>query len=189
MKTRKIRNTYALEYAFYMMAASYFRKAECKRSHHQESRLRLYYQEENRDSQYLMEDFAIHYMEECLMKKAPEEIWEEEVSVHLTRSKDSDATTIQFRNKKVDMKLQLKLLGNLKVRVDCSLSWKGREILQESTKVFSSRSGSMDHDGQESAPDQILCCASRKEWKEKSKKKANKAGQRGRSYIGTWRAA
>lgn len=81
------RNQNAFDYAVYMMLGSYFAQAEAV-SECYVRKLYLYYVENKRERQYDLEDLAIDYAEDVLMKQLPAELWKERVTVSFTKNGD-----------------------------------------------------------------------------------------------------
>ena len=92
MNTTTIHNKFtenqnAFNYAVYMMIGSYFREMEAI-SECYIQKLYLYYVENKRERQYDLEDLAIDYAEDVLMKQLPAELWKERVTVSFTKNGD-----------------------------------------------------------------------------------------------------
>lgn len=76
----------AFDYALYMIATSYFDKAECKNTI-KEKNMYIQYKEQKLDNQYKMEDICIDYMER-LLKKLPEEVFKQNIKAYLRKLDD-----------------------------------------------------------------------------------------------------
>lgn len=87
-------NQTANEYALYMIASSYFKKATCV-TPIQEKKLKIAYLEQKTDNQYRMDENSIRYMEQ-LHNELPKAVWEQEVEAHLVGMKGGAATEIRF---------------------------------------------------------------------------------------------
>lgn len=85
----------AFEYAIYMIAASYFKKAKCSNIFREKS-MRLQFLEQKLDSQYHMEETCIKYLENRLLKELPEQLWTNEVLVKLVKHPVDAVTEIRF---------------------------------------------------------------------------------------------
>mgnify|MGYP003299267199 CR=1 FL=1 len=88
-------NQTAFEYAIYEIVGSYYKKATCI-STIQEQKLIVHFKEQKQDTQCLMENKVDSYVKGVLLKKLPEELWEEEVTVEMRKSPDSDVMNIFF---------------------------------------------------------------------------------------------
>lgn len=81
MKNEKIyKKKKTLNYAIYMIAGSYFKKAVCKSSY-VEARHKLIYAEAGAKTQYTFEERCIKYIRKSLMPNLDRKIWEQEVTV------------------------------------------------------------------------------------------------------------
>lgn len=92
-------NQTAFEYAIYEIVGSYFKKATCI-STIQEQKLIVHFKEQKQDTQCLMENKVDSYVKGVLLKKLPEEIWDEEVTVEMRKSPDSDVMNLFFYGEK-----------------------------------------------------------------------------------------
>lgn len=88
-------NQTAFEYAIYMMVGSYFDKAVCT-SNLQEKNMYLQYKEQKRESQYLMEDICLDYLEKNLINLVPSDFWNEKVGVRFVQHKEDAHREVQF---------------------------------------------------------------------------------------------
>ncbi|MCQ2542690.1 MAG: hypothetical protein MJ126_00885 [Lachnospiraceae bacterium] len=88
-------NQTAFEYAIYEIVGSYFKKATCI-STIQEQKLIVHFKEQKQDTQCLMENKVDSYVKGVLLKKLPEELWDEEVTVEMRKSPDSDVMNLFF---------------------------------------------------------------------------------------------
>ena len=93
VKMNLTNNQTSFEYALYMIASSYFDKAEC-RNIFLERNMLLKYREQKLDSQYKMEDICIDYMDK-LYEKLPADFLKQKIRVHLSKRKDG-TTDILF---------------------------------------------------------------------------------------------
>ncbi len=107
MRKFEMKNQKAMEYAMYMIAGSYFAKVWNRKSKLQETKLKLYYQEEALNTQYLMEEICIDYIENYLMEILPEHIWKEEVELLLKVQEDTCRTSIRFEGRDFSLELQI----------------------------------------------------------------------------------
>lgn len=98
-------NQAALDYALYMIAASYFKKATCT-SGLMEKKLLINYKTQKLDSQYHMEECCIRYMEKELRKILPKDLWEQEVTVSLVKKANEPTTEICFHSSKYILRLK-----------------------------------------------------------------------------------
>lgn len=87
----------AFEYAMYMIAASYFEKAQC-RNIFLEKNLFMQYQEQKKDNQYQMEEISIAFMDD-LQQKLPSRFFQQSVKVYLRKNKN-DLVQILFVSEK-----------------------------------------------------------------------------------------
>lgn len=69
----------AFDYALYMIATSYFKKAKCKNKIREQQML-IQYKEQKNEKQYLLEDICIKHIEK-LYRKIPGEFLNSEVEV------------------------------------------------------------------------------------------------------------
>ncbi len=92
-------NQTAFEYAIYEIVGSYFKKATCQ-STIQEQKLIVHFKEQKQDTQCLMENKVDGYVKAVLLKKLPPEIWDEEVTVEIRKTPESDLMNIIFYGKK-----------------------------------------------------------------------------------------
>ena len=83
-------NQTAFEYAIYEIVGSYFKKATCQST----------IQEQKQDTQCLMENKVDGYVKAVLLKKLPPEIWDEEVTVEIRKTPESDLMNIIFYGEK-----------------------------------------------------------------------------------------
>ena len=86
-------NQTAFEYAIYEIVGSYFKKARCQ-STIQEQKLIVHFKEQKQDTQCLMENKVDGYVKAVLLKKLPPEIWDEEVTVEIRKTPESDLMNI-----------------------------------------------------------------------------------------------
>ena len=92
-------NQTAFEYAIYEIVGSYFKKARCQ-STIQEQKLIVHFKEQKQDTQCLMENKVDGYVKAVLLKKLPPEIWDEEVTVEIRKTPESDLMNIIFYGEK-----------------------------------------------------------------------------------------
>ncbi|MCR4648799.1 MAG: hypothetical protein K5776_06950 [Lachnospiraceae bacterium] len=92
-------NQTAFEYAIYEIVGSYFKKATCI-STIQEQKLIVHFKEQKQDTQCLMENKVDGYVKGVLLKKLPEDLWEEEVTVEIRKAPESDIMNIIFYGEK-----------------------------------------------------------------------------------------
>ncbi len=92
-KTKNSQN--ALDYVIYMMAASYFKKAECS-SKLYEKKLCISYRETKEHLQYQMEDIVIDYVEKEILPKLPRDIEQQTVQVYLVHTPEAPCTEIRL---------------------------------------------------------------------------------------------
>ena len=92
-------NQTAFEYAIYEIVGSYFKKARCQ-STIQEQKLIVHFKERKQDTQCLMENKVDGYVKAVLLKKLPPEIWDEEVTVEIRKTPESDLMNIIFYGEK-----------------------------------------------------------------------------------------
>jgi len=92
-------NQTAFEYAIYEIVGSYFKKAKCQ-STIQEQKLIVHFKEQKQDTQCLMENKVDGYVKAVLLKKLPPEIWDEEVTVEIRKTPESDLMNIIFYGEK-----------------------------------------------------------------------------------------
>ena len=92
-------NQTAFEYAIYEIVGSYFKKARCP-STIQEQKLIVHFKEQKQDTQCLMENKVDGYVKAVLLKKLPPEIWDEEVTVEIRKTPESDLMNIIFYGEK-----------------------------------------------------------------------------------------
>ena len=92
-------NQTAFEYAIYEIVGSYFKKARCQ-STIQEQKLIVHFKEQKQDTQCLMENKVDGYVRAVLLKKLPPEIWDEEVTVEIRKTPESDLMNIIFYGEK-----------------------------------------------------------------------------------------
>lgn len=92
-------NQTAFEYAIYEIVGSYFKKATCV-STIQEQKLIVHFKEQKQDTQCLMENKVDGYVKGVLLKKLPQELWEEEVTVEIRKAPESDVMNIIFYGQK-----------------------------------------------------------------------------------------
>ena len=92
-------NKTAFEYAIYEIVGSYFKKARCQ-STIQEQKLIVHFKEQKQDTQCLMENKVDGYVKAVLLKKLPPEIWDEEVTVEIRKTPESDLMNIIFYGEK-----------------------------------------------------------------------------------------
>ena len=92
-------NQTAFEYAIYEIVGSYFKKARCQ-STIQEQKLIVHFKEQKQDTQSLMENKVDGYVKAVLLKKLPPEIWDEEVTVEIRKTPESDLMNIIFYGEK-----------------------------------------------------------------------------------------
>lgn len=92
-------NQTAFEYAIYEIVGSYFKKATCV-STIQEQKLIVHFKEQKQDTQCLMENKVDGYVKAVLLKKLPPEIWDEEVTVEIRKTPESDLMNIIFYGEK-----------------------------------------------------------------------------------------
>ena len=93
-------NQTAFEYAIYEIVGSYFKKATCV-STIQEQKLIVHFKEQKQDTQCLMENKVDGYVKGVLLKKLPQELWEEEVTVEIRKAPESDVMNIIGRTFKL----------------------------------------------------------------------------------------
>ena len=84
----------AFEYALYMIASSYFDRAECT-TVPMEQKLKLNYREQKQNGQYKMEDFCITFMDRFVARKG-EELFHRSVEVRLVRENRDLPVSIVF---------------------------------------------------------------------------------------------
>lgn len=133
----KMKNQAAMEYAMYMISSSYFEKVICPKSKMYEKTLFLYYKEEKNQTQYLMEDLCIKYMDEFVKKTLPDKIWKQCVEVHLVKDDKVKITNIIFVGKYFTLKLIPQIRGGQKVNITCIYKEKGKDAEKWNTDVFS----------------------------------------------------
>ena len=92
-------NQTAFEYAIYEIVGSYVKKARCQ-STIQEQKLIVHFKEQKQDTQCLMENKVDGYVKAVLLKKLPPEIWDEEVTVEIRKTPESDLMNIIFYGEK-----------------------------------------------------------------------------------------
>ena len=92
-------NQTAFEYAIYEIVGSYFKKSTCQ-STIQEQKLIVHFKEQKQDTQCLMENKVDGYVRAVLLKKLPPEIWDEEVTVEIRKTPESDLMNIIFYGEK-----------------------------------------------------------------------------------------
>lgn len=119
----------AFDYALYMIASSYFDNVTC-RSKRLEGNLLLQYKEQKTDKQFMMEDFCISYMDE-LSTKLPNELFQQNMEVHLIRSHQSATVEILFKGQNYMLALKGVYNGR-KPKIDFRL-W-GRKKSQSERK-------------------------------------------------------
>lgn len=95
-KMNLVNNQAAFEYALYMIASSYFESTKCRNAA-LEKKLLLSYRELKKESQFLMEDNCIRFMNK-LVKKLPHSVFDENVLVELRRAENAP-TEILFIGK------------------------------------------------------------------------------------------
>ena len=88
----------AFEYAFFMIASSYFEKVRNISACTEES-MHLWYREQSPEKQCRLERFCISYMEK-LMQRLPKRIFTQKMQVQLIR-RDNGLTEIVFRSRDV----------------------------------------------------------------------------------------
>lgn len=130
MKNIKITNQEAMDYTLYMIAGSYFDKAVCRRGRYQESRLFLYYKEQNNEIQYLMEELCIAFVEQVLQKMLPEQVWQQKVEARLLQFKDAGSLSICFAGPRGSMLLTAELQKRNRVRMTCEYLQKDQDPLE-----------------------------------------------------------
>lgn len=134
-KKVEMNNQAALDYVLYMIAGSYFKKASCERSQYQERRLFMEYFQEAKENQYLMEELCITYMEKALMKKLPQEIWEQEVTAHLVKLPDMRNTCVIFKGESFRLELTARKTSSRRISVTCMFWQRGGEMRRYMTGV------------------------------------------------------
>lgn len=123
-------NQTAFEYALYMIASSYFNRAECKNKLLEKSML-LQYKEQKLESQYGMEDLCISYMDD-LQKKLPPQIFKQNMKVHL-RKEGNGTTGVILVSKKYILQFHGVYAGK-KSNIDCRL-WVKKSADSEKAKM------------------------------------------------------
>ena len=96
-KMNLINNQAAFEYTLFMIASSYFKSTRC-RNKALEKKMLLSYKELKKESQFLMEDICIRFMNK-LIRKIPREALNEKFVVELRRAENAP-TEILFISKK-----------------------------------------------------------------------------------------
>lgn len=84
IKMRFTDNQTAFEYAAYVIASSYFKKAQCA-SKLTEQKMRLQFYEQKTNAQYSMESTCIRYMDR-ICEKLPKKFLEQEMTVRLRKN-------------------------------------------------------------------------------------------------------
>lgn len=115
VKMNLTNNQTSFEYALYMIASSYFDRAEC-RNVFLERNMMLKYKEQKPDSQYKMEDICIGYMNE-LNKKLPADFLKQKIRVYFSKRKDG-TTDILFVSGKYILEL-FGIYAGKKSVIDC----------------------------------------------------------------------
>lgn len=90
-------NQAAFEYVIYMIGSSYFRSATCK-ANEKAGNLKIYYKETKSDTQYLMEETVIKYMD-ALERKLTKEFFDDDVQVFFKPMADG-TTRVCFQGEK-----------------------------------------------------------------------------------------
>lgn len=92
-KTKYSQN--ALDYVIYMMAGSYFKKAECS-SKLYEKKLCISYRETKERLQFQMEDIVIDYVEKEILPQLPADISQQSAQVQLVHTPGALCTEIRL---------------------------------------------------------------------------------------------
>ncbi|MBQ3545900.1 MAG: hypothetical protein IJA34_13110 [Lachnospiraceae bacterium] len=92
-----------LEYVTYMMVGSYFKKCKCFSSWLESSML-IEYKETKLNTQFMIEEMCIKYVENVLEDRLPKEIWKEQMNVEFIRHLDGQSE-IRFISKRYVLSL------------------------------------------------------------------------------------
>lgn len=134
MGRKEIRNQQALDYTLYMIAGSYFRKAVCDRARLKESQLLLRYKEQRPEVQYLMEELCIGYMEEHLIPRLPEEIWQQEVAVRFEQTSENGPVRVIFSGRGFALSVRAERKGRKKVRMSFRFLRREKSVGEATTR-------------------------------------------------------
>lgn len=106
--TEPLKKHYQIEYVFYMMFSSYFKKVKCT-SKSTEKVLLLYYKEAGQKTQYEYEDNILWAIDNVILPKLGNPNFEEdEIDVRIAKEKDN-THTLYFIGKDFILEFKLKL--------------------------------------------------------------------------------
>ena len=130
-ENKKLKKQFTLEYAFYMIFSSYFKKVVVK-TPFTEAQLALYYKELPKEKQYTLEDRWILKIEEEVLKELPEDIEGLKAEIFIYTSKDRESHIMRINLGWVDYDMRVSEEYNkVKKKPELKISISRRAVLNE----------------------------------------------------------